>query len=148
MSGANFLVDTNVLVYAYDRAEPKKQIRAHGVLDWLVAAEAGVLSTQVLGEFFWVVTRKLKERLTVREARARVEKYVESWRVVAVTPEIVLESARGAAEFNMPFYDAQIWETAKLNQIPMVLSEDFSDGARIASVQFLNPFVAPIPYEG
>src|SRR6266568_7707522 len=105
MGGDSFLVDTNVLVYAYDRAAPKKQVRAYEVLNRLVTDGVGVLSTQVLGEFFWVVTRKLKERLTAREALTRVERYIESWRVLAVTPEIVLESGRGAAEFNMPFYD-------------------------------------------
>jgi predicted nucleic acid-binding protein len=148
MSGGSFLVDTNVLVYAYDRTEPRKQIRAHEVLNNLVLAGTGVLTTQVLGEFFWVVTRKLRQTFTLRQAFERVEKYLESWRVLAVTPEILLEAARGAAEFNMPYYDAQIWASAKLNQIPIVLSEDFSNGRRIEGVQFLNPFVTPIPQEG
>jgi predicted nucleic acid-binding protein len=147
MSAASFLVDTNVLVYAYDRAEPAKQVRAHQILDWLVCVEAGALSTQVLAEFFWIVTRKLKEQLTVREARTRVEKYVQSWRVMSVTSEILLESARGAVEFKMPYYDAQIWATAKLNQVPVVLSEDFSHGSRIEGVEFHDPFVSPIPGE-
>jgi len=145
MSVGSFLVDTNVLVYAYDRAEPGKQIRAHEILNNLVLAGAGVLTTQVLGEFFWVMTRKLRQTFTARQAFDRVEKYLESWRVLAVTPEILLEAGRGAAEFNMPFYDAQIWASAKLNQIPMVLSEDFSNGSRIEGVRFLNPFATSIP---
>jgi len=148
MSVGSFLVDTNVLVYAYDRTEPRKQIRAHEVLDNLALAGTGVLTTQVLGEFFWVVTRKLRQTFTARQAFDRVKKYLESWRVLAVTPEILLEAGRGATEFNMPFYDAQIWASAKLNQIPIVLSEDFSNGSRIEGVQFLNPFVTPIPSEG
>ena len=142
MNGANFLVDTNVLVYPYDRSESRKQSKAREVLDWLEASGTGVLSTQVLAEFFWTVTRKLAQRLSAREACERVENFIRSWRVVAITPGIVLESGRGVLEYGIPFWDAQIWATAKLNQIPRVLSEDFQHGRRIEGVEFLNPFKA------
>ena len=55
----NIFVDTNILVYAYDRSEPEKQGRAVEVLDRLATRGAGVISTQVLAEFFVTVTRKL-----------------------------------------------------------------------------------------
>lgn len=45
-------IDTNVLVYAYDRSEPEKQRRALEILDRLAVGRAGVISTQVLAEFF------------------------------------------------------------------------------------------------
>lgn len=64
MSGS-ILLDTNVLVYAYDCSEPIKQARAWSVLDPLAALGLGVVTTQVLGEFFVVVTRKLKAPLSV-----------------------------------------------------------------------------------
>jgi len=51
-------LDTNLLVYPYDRSEPEKQRRAHAVLTRLAAAQAGVVSAQVLAEFFVAVTRK------------------------------------------------------------------------------------------
>ncbi len=63
------LVDTNVLVYAYDRSEPEKQRRALEVLDRLAV---GVLSTQVLAEFFVAVTRKIPAPLSAEEAYERV----------------------------------------------------------------------------
>jgi len=66
MSGnPTFLVDTNVLVYAYDRSEPAKQATAISLLEQLTSAQSGVLSAQVLGEFFVTVTRKLTAPLTV-----------------------------------------------------------------------------------
>ncbi len=56
---ANILVDTNVLVSAYDRAAPDTQRTAIAVLDTLVRRRVGVVSTQVLSEFFVAVTRKI-----------------------------------------------------------------------------------------
>jgi predicted nucleic acid-binding protein len=47
----------------------------------------------------------------------------------------------------LPYWDAQVWATAKLNQIPRVLSEDFQHQGRIEGVEFLNPFMAKIPGE-
>jgi predicted nucleic acid-binding protein len=146
-SGERFLVDTNILVYAYDRSEHRKQGRALEVLDQLAQVDSGVLSTQVLGEFFRVVTRKIPAPMSLEEARQHLHEYVRSWNVVSVTPDIVLESARAAAEYQLPYYDAQIWATAGAYRISTVLTEDFSHGIRLEGVQFLNPFLKPLPEE-
>ena len=52
----------------------------------------------------------------------------------------VLEGCRGAGEHSLSIWDALIWATAKLNQVPLVLSEDFVDGGFLEGVRFLNPF--------
>ncbi len=56
---APFFLDTNVLVYPHDRREPERGDAAIAVLDSLAACGDAAVSTQVLGEFFWVVTRRL-----------------------------------------------------------------------------------------
>jgi predicted nucleic acid-binding protein len=139
MNGS-YLVDTNILVYAYDRAEQAKQKRARNILDWLESRECGTVSTQILGEFFWIVTRKLAEPLTLRQAYVELERHLRSWRTFEITRAVVLEAGRGCVRFQMPFWDAQIWATAKLNQIPQVLSEDFQHDRVIEGVEFVNPF--------
>lgn len=53
---------------------------------------------------------------------------------------IVQEAIRGVVEHKFSYWDAQIWATARLNQIPIVLSEDFSHGRFVEGVHFLNPF--------
>lgn len=146
-SGDRFLVDTNVLVYAYDRSEHIKQRRALDVLDRLVRLNSGVLSTQVLGEFFRTVTRKIPAPVSLEEGRQHLHEYVRSWNVVILTPEIILESARATAEHQLAYYDAQLWATAKAYRIPTILSEDFSHGTRLEGVHFLNPFLRPLPGE-
>jgi len=132
--------DTNVLVYGYDRSEPQKQRRALEVLDRLAVSRVGVISTQVLAEFFVAVTRKIETPLSVSEAYVRVKNYLQAWTVLNLTGMIVLEAARGVREHQFNFWDAQIWAAARLNQIPIVFSEDFNAGAVTEGVQFVNPF--------
>jgi predicted nucleic acid-binding protein len=146
MSGKIF-VDTNVLVYAYDRSEPEKQQAALAVLDRLARAELGMISTQVLAEFFVAVTRKLAFPLSVSEAYDGVSNYLQSWSVIGLTGMIVLEAARGVRDRQLNFWDAQIWATARLNQIPLVFSEDFTDGQVIEGVQFVNPLASSFRIE-
>jgi predicted nucleic acid-binding protein len=137
---ASILVDTNVLVYAYDRAAPDKQRQAIAVVDALARRRLGVVSTQVLSEFFVAVTRKIVQPLTVAEARRRIDVYIQTWTVLDLTGMIVLEAARGVETYQLSFWDAQIWAAARLNQIAHVFSEDFNVGATIEGVQFINPF--------
>ena len=60
---ARFLVDTNLLVYIYDRSEPAKQKIAETLYDRLTLSGRGVISTQIMAEFFNVTTRRLSQPL-------------------------------------------------------------------------------------
>lgn len=133
-------VDTNILVYAYDYSDPVKSERATHVIDYLVKHQLGVISTQVLSEFFVTVTRKIPERLSILEASERVQAFVQVWTVVDVTGLVVLEALRGLEAYQFSYWDAQIWAAAKLNQIPVVWSEDFNVGSVIEGIRFENPF--------
>jgi predicted nucleic acid-binding protein len=137
---AAILVDTNVLVYAHDRGEFDKQGRAIETLRWLQVTGSGRLSTQCLAEFFSTVTRGRAPILTVAEAAEQVEQLARGWPVFEVTPQIVLEAIRGVRDYQFHFWDAQIWAVARLNQVPVVLSEDFNPGAVVEGVRFVNPF--------
>ncbi len=137
---ARMLVDTNVLVYAYDPSNLKKQERAFAILDGLATSDQGVLSAQVLAEFIVIVTKKIAEPLDLKTARKRVENYLNSWTVLDVTGFVVLEAMRGVHEYRFAYWDAQIWATAKLAQIPYILSEDFASGSTVEGVNFVNPF--------
>jgi predicted nucleic acid-binding protein len=57
-----------------------------------------------------------------------------------LTPQIVMEATRGVRDHQLSYYDAQIWATARLNQVQLVLSEDFQDGQTLEGVHFTNPF--------
>jgi predicted nucleic acid-binding protein len=135
-----YLVDTNLLVYAYDRSEPEKQIKAVEILDKLVKSGTGILSPQVLSEFYTVITRKLAAPLSPQEGYTSISNYIRSWDMVDLTSLVVLEAVRGVRDHHLSYWDSLIWATAKMNQIPSVLSEDFSHNSVIEGVQFINPF--------
>ena len=135
------LVDTNILIYAYDTANPEKQAKAFQIIDKLAIERRGVISTQILSEFFVVATQKLKNPLDAATASQSVQNYVRSWQVMDITPYIILEAIRGKTTYQISYWDAQIWATAKLNQIPVIYSEDFQDGQMTEGVLFKNPFM-------
>lgn len=132
-------VDTNILVYAYDRSEPGKQKRALFVLNYLAQHRLGVISAQVMAEFAVAVMRKISSPLSAADTYQRLENYQQSWRIVDLTPAIVLEAVRGVREYQFSHWDAQIWAAARLNQISYVFSEDFRAGAVVEGVRFINP---------
>ena len=134
------LVDTNVLVYAHDRGEPEKQARAIEVLAWLEDTHRGRLSVQMLAEFFSLTTRGQSPKLTTYQAAQQVERFVQGWPVFPLTSQIILEAIRGVRTYQLAYWDAQIWAIARLNQIPVILSEDFNVGATLEGVRFVNPF--------
>src|ERR1700753_2328591 len=80
-------VDTNILIYAHDLDAKEKHLAAKAVLDDLWANRTGVISTQVLQEFYVNVTRKLKKPLAKKIARTIVDTYM-IWCVDITTAEI------------------------------------------------------------
>jgi predicted nucleic acid-binding protein len=134
------LIDTNLLVYLYDTGSPSKAANARRVLDHLELTRSGRLSVQCLAEFLHVSTRKLDPSLSRDEALTQASLFTRMWPIFDLTPLIVLEAARGARDHGLPYYDAQIWAAARLNQVTILFSEDFSDGQVLEGVRFVNPF--------
>ena len=133
------LVDTNVLVYAHDRGEFAKQERAIRVLEHLLTLRKGCLSAQSLAEFFSITRKGPRPMLTAAEASRQVERLARAWPVLDVTGLAVLEAVRGVRAHQLPYWDAQLWAVARLNQIPVIFSEDSSAGAVLEGVRFVNP---------
>ena len=137
---STFLVDTNVLVYGYDPRDPVKQQLTIELTQELVSARRGWVSTQVLGEFFNTLTRKLPVPLTPAAAEREVRRIISAWNVVDLTAAIVLDAVTGVQRYQLSYWDALIWAAARSQHIRYVLSEDFNDGADLGGVRFLNPF--------
>jgi len=134
------LMDTNLLVYLYDQKHPDRQTQSQRVLEQLELTRNGRLSVQSLAEFFSVATRKLSPNLTAAEALHQINLFLRLWPVFDLTPMIIVEAARGVRDHHLSYYDAQIWAAARLNQVPLVFSEDFRDGSALEGVRFVNPF--------
>jgi predicted nucleic acid-binding protein len=136
---AAVFLDTNILVYPHDRREPARARRALEILDILAPTGTAALSAQVLSEYFWVVTRRLPDPLTEREGIASTERHARTWQVLDVTTATVREALRAVRQHHLAYWDGLIWAAARLAQISVVLSEDFTDGAELDGVTFRNP---------
>lgn len=139
-----YLLDTNVLVYSVDQDEPEKRDRALDVLARVgrpgPAGSLAALPAQALAEFSRVAMGRLKPPVPPGDVYRQVGLYERTFPVHPLTPAVVLEAVRGVRDHQFPYYDAQIWAVAKLNQVPVVLSEDFASGSTVEGVTFVDPF--------
>ena len=134
------LIDSNVFVYAYDARQVIKQRRAVEMLDHLAGTGNGRISTQVLGEVFRALTSRIDPRLPVARAVEQIVNMASSWPVLSITPVVALQAAAGVRDHQLNYWDSQLWATARLNQIPVILTEDFAHGRALESVRYVNPF--------
>jgi predicted nucleic acid-binding protein len=109
------------------------------LLATLTERRQGVISTQVLGEFFNTVVRLRPqvERVTAEQA---VDDFCEAFPVVALDVDIVRAAVAASGRHQMSYWDALIWATAKLNGISTVLTEDIQSSGAIEGVSFVDPF--------
>jgi len=135
----SYLLDTNLLVYCFDDREREKRERALELLDRVGRGPSAGLPAQVLGEFANVMLYKMEPPLPPEEVYEQIQLHKKVFPTYPLTPAVSLEAVRAVEEHSFRFFDAQIWATAKLNQVPIVLSEDFPVGATVEGVTFENP---------
>jgi len=136
MSARSFF-DTNVLVYADDQGAPAKQRRALDLVAEHRRAGTGVVSLQVLQEYFVTVTRKL--RVEPRIARRKVELLAE-FDVAAPDIADILAAIDLHRLHGLSFWDALILRAATQTGCSVVLTEDLQDQQEINGLRIVNPF--------
>lgn len=139
MSGRIFL-DTNILIYADDLDAGAKNERARQILRSAITESTGVLSTQVLQEFFVIATKKLHVGAEV--ARRKIE-LLHTLDVVRIEVDDVLAAIDLHRLHALSFWDALIIRCAATAGCTRLLSEDMQHGQRIHGVKIENPFLSP-----
>jgi predicted nucleic acid-binding protein len=134
---ARSFFDTNVLVYADDESAPVKQRRARDLVAEHRRGGTGVVSLQVLQEYFVTVTRKLK--VDPRTARRKVE-LLSEFDVAAPQVADILAAIDLHRLHRFSFWDALILRSAQQAGCSVLLSEDFQDGREIDGIEVVNPF--------
>ena len=129
--------DTNVLIYSVDRADPAKQAIAHGLIARHAKERTGVISTQVLQEFFSAATRKLG--IEPIQARQHLRDF-RVFDIVQVTPAIIEEGVDCSILNTLSFWDELIVASAAAAKCAEILSEDLANGQIIQGVAVRNPF--------
>lgn len=139
-------VDTNILVYACDRSAGRKHEMSAALMDRLWDDAKGCTSTQVLQEFYVIVTRKIGKPLAPDRARAIIADF-GAWPVHSPAVEDVLAAIDISAKTRISFWDGMIVRSAAALSAGILWSEDLDAGSVMSGVRILNPFtdVRPPP---
>lgn len=130
-------VDTNILIYAFDRSAGEKHREAVELVTRLWMERRGWISLQVMQEFYVAATRKLKlppDQATLQVRRLRL------WRVHRPLAEDVVEAIELHQRHVVSFWDALILRSAQASQCSILWSEDLSDGQQWGNLEVRNPF--------
>lgn len=132
-------VDTNILVYAYDRGAGDKHVQARSAISQLWEEGSGALSTQVLQEFYVNVRRKSRRPISISSARSLVADYM-AWDPVVNDGTSILEAMDAERRHKISFWDALIVVAAQKCGADVILSEDFNHEQTYGAVRVQNPF--------
>ena len=136
MSGRVFL-DANVLVYAQDAGSAKKRHKSREIIKNLAESAEGVISTQVMQEFFVAATRKLGVSPLAAKG---VLKTFDVFEIVQVSPALIHEGIDCSILNQLSFWDSLIFAAAASAGCTTLLSEDLNAGQTILGVKVQNPF--------
>jgi predicted nucleic acid-binding protein len=143
MSGVQkkFFLDTNILVYTFDRTDSSKRSKARGLLGEALERHLGIISYQVVQEFLNVATRKFSDPMTVSEGQIYLARILMPLCEVFPDSALYSQALSIAGESGMAFYDALIVSSAMTGGCETVWTEDLQHGRRIGTVTIRNPFV-------
>lgn len=135
-----FFLDTNVFVYELDRREPAKSQRASELIDSAVASKRGVVSYQVVQEFFHIALTRFAKPFSTREAEDYLSLTFKPILAVHSSPRLLLEALRVHGQFRFSWYESLIVAAALQAECSVLYTEDMQHGQRVGNVKIQNPF--------
>jgi len=139
------LIDTNVLVYRFDWRFPDKQRVANELLRAGISEGSTYLPHQAIVEFVAAVTRQLdgsEPLLDPADARREAEELLAQFDVLFPDEELLRIALRGAAAYQLSWFDAHMWAYAERYGLAELVSENFQHGRLYGTVQAVDPFVS------
>lgn len=137
------LIDTNILVYRFDWRFPEKQRLATELLRKGIAENSIRLPHQAVIEFIPATTRPLKDKtslLSVIDARREAEELLKQFEILYPNEAVLRTALRGAAAYQLSWFDAHIWAYAECFGLEELISEDFQHDRMYGTVRAVNPF--------
>ena len=145
MSGK--FLDTNILIYAHDIDAGDRHWRAKELVKALWDSGEGMLSTQVLNEFYVNVTQKIPSPMDPVRARAVLETYL-SWNVQTLDPQSALIASEVQQRYRISYWDALIVYAASKGGASILYSEDLNTGQVMEGVHIVNPLLDAGVHDG
>jgi predicted nucleic acid-binding protein len=140
MSAKAFL-DMDILVYSFDRSEPRKREIARGLISDALENGAGIVSYQVVQEFLDAATRKFVIPLTPADAQRYLEVVLEPLCEVYASPELFHRALEIADAWRLPFSDSLVVAAALQADCGVLYTEDLQDGLKVRGLTVRNPFI-------
>lgn len=138
------LIDTNILVYVFDPSDRRKQQVAIELLERGLAEDSVRIPHQAILEFVACSTRprgREKPLLAKPAAYREAEEFLSQFVVLYPNEALLRTALRGAAAYQLAWYDAHMWAYAEYYGLAELLSEDFEHGRLYGSVRVVNPFL-------
>jgi predicted nucleic acid-binding protein len=139
MSG-RFFLDTNVFIYSFDQSAPVKMQRAHQLILEAIATRKGVISYQIVQEFFNFALRRINPPMTTPDGEQYLNVVFRPLLAVHSSPLLYNEALRMHGHYHLAWYDSLIVAAATEAGCEILYSEDLQDGQRFGTVQVKNPF--------
>lgn len=133
-------LDTNILIYAHDADAGKKHGIAVGIVKDLWDKRTGVMSSQVLQEFYVNVTKKISKPIKTLEARELLRSYL-CWDIRGNMPSSIIRASEIEEKYCISFWDALIVVAAYEAKASIILTEDMNSGQTIEGILIKNPFI-------
>lgn len=131
-------IDTNILIYSMDHNDREKMEKSRELLKGLTKSGNGVISTQVLQEFYVTATKKLNsDSMIVKE----IMRSFENFEIVSVSLPIIKQAIDCSVLNTISFWDALIISAAESARCTQVWTEDLNNGQVIQGVKVINPFL-------
>ncbi|MGA9568259.1 MAG: PIN domain-containing protein [Candidatus Korobacteraceae bacterium] len=136
-----FFLDTNIFVYSFDRTAAAKNRRAAQLIREAVSTRKGIISYQVVQEFFNLALRRFAEPLSVPEAEQYLGAVFRPLLTVQSSPALVSEALRLTDRHRLSWYDSLIVAAAIEGGCGVLYSEDLQHGQQFGQLKVENPFV-------
>jgi predicted nucleic acid-binding protein len=136
-----FFLDTNVFVYSFDASAPAKARRATDLIRRAVATGKGIVSYQVVQEFFNVALRRFAQPMTVAEAEQYLTTVFRPLLAIHSSQAVYIEALRLCERYSLSWYGALIVAAAIEGESTLLLSEDLQHGQRFGDLRVQNPFL-------
>ena len=137
---ARFFLDTNIFVYCFDRDSVTESKHAIQLVRDAVTSRKGVISYQVVQEFFNLALRRFAQPMTVPEAEQYLAAVFRPLLAIQSSPALFSEALRLSARYRLSWYDSLIVAAALEADCAILYSEDLQHGLRISGLQIQNPF--------
>jgi len=132
-------VDTNVIVYAYDKDAGEKHRVAADIMKDLWRSGLGTISTQILQEFFVTLTKKISAPMDISVVRETIRR-LSKWDVLLIDVDTIIRATELQERYKYSFWDSLIIASAIAGGARTILSEDLADGQTIQGLTIKNPF--------